>query len=72
MAWNNGAVSCISEWTCLSAKSGPARRISDGEDLTVEGVKFQSRLGPEAISSCGNGPTAVHAVKGCIKLILDY
>ena len=53
VVWNNGdanigfaygAVIRICDPTCLSAKSGPARRNPKGEDLTVKGVKFQSCL----------------------------
>ena len=48
VAWNNGnivlacrAVSRISGRTCLSSKSLKARKNSNGEELTVKGVKFQ-------------------------------
>ena len=49
VAWNNcdfggayRAVFRVSDRTCLSAKSGPAKRNQDGEDLTVKAVKFRS------------------------------
>ena len=54
VVWNNDnirfayrAVGRISDRTCLSAKSGPTRRDPDGKDLTVKGVKFQSRASGE-------------------------
>ena len=49
VAWKNGnigfayrAESRISDRTCLSAKSGPARRNPDCKDLIDKGLKFHS------------------------------